>query len=112
MMAARLKVVFFGSGPVALRSLHLLASDFELEAIITKPTTEHEMRTAFLGVPIFSVEKRAGLDELIAKQKFSSQLAILVDFGIIVSQDVIDAFPLGIINTHFSLLPAVRGHDP
>ncbi len=28
------------------------------------------------------------------------------------SQRVIDAFPLGIINSHFSLLPHLRGADP
>src|SRR5262249_45964550 len=33
-------------------------------------------------------------------------------FGIIVSQKTIDYFPLGIINSHFSLLPQWRGADP
>ncbi len=47
-----------------------------------------------------------------AQHSFASQVAILIDFGIIVSQKVIDTFPLGIINSHFSLLPQWRGADP
>jgi methionyl-tRNA formyltransferase len=37
---------------------------------------------------------------------------VLIDFGIIVAQDVIDSFELGIVNSHFSLLPEWRGADP
>ena len=40
------------------------------------------------------------------------EIAILIDFGIIVSQKAIDNFPLGIVNSHFSLLPEWRGADP
>jgi methionyl-tRNA formyltransferase len=39
-------------------------------------------------------------------------VAVLIDFGIIVSQAVIDYFELGIVNSHFSLLPELRGADP
>ncbi|HET6925149.1 MAG TPA: formyltransferase family protein [Candidatus Saccharimonadales bacterium] len=42
----------------------------------------------------------------------NSKLGVLIDFGIIVSQKVIDSFPLGIVNSHFSLLPEWRGADP
>lgn len=37
---------------------------------------------------------------------------MLIDFGIIVCREVIDTFPLGIVNSHFSLLPQLRGADP
>ena len=47
-----------------------------------------------------------------SEQSFASPYAILIDFGIIVSRQVIDYFPLGIINSHFSLLPHLRGADP
>jgi len=36
----------------------------------------------------------------------------LIDFGIIVSQHTIDSFKKGIVNSHFSLLPELRGADP
>jgi methionyl-tRNA formyltransferase len=112
-------VVFFGSGPLAAKSLSLLTQDFEIEAVITKSTPlGHRGEvpvmelTGKLGIKTYSVETRSQLDDLIETTNFSSQAAILVDFGIIVSQKVIDDFPRGIINSHFSLLPQWRGADP
>jgi len=106
------KVVFFGSGPVALASLQLLRDNLELEAIITKPATLHDMQQAFPGTPTYAVSTRVELDTLCQQQAFTSPCGLLIDFGIIVSQKVIDSFPKGIINSHFSLLPQWRGADP
>jgi methionyl-tRNA formyltransferase len=106
-------VVFFGSGPVASKSLELLAKNFAVEAIITKPATAQEMAATLIeSVSVYAVSNKSELDELITKQSFNSRLAILIDFGIIVSRTVIDAFPLGIVNSHFSVLPEWRGADP
>jgi methionyl-tRNA formyltransferase len=106
------QVVFFGSGPVAARSLELLKANFTIEAVVTKPTTIHMMQQAVPGVPVLTVSNRSELDALIAKEVFKSTLGILIDFGIIVSQHCIDSFEKGIINSHFSLLPEWRGADP
>lgn len=106
------EVVFFGSGPVAAASLALLTEHTSIEAVITKPSTKSEMEIAAGGAPVYCVSNKTELDLLIAEKSFTSQLGILIDFGIIVSQIVIDYFPLGIINSHFSLLPQWRGADP
>jgi len=113
-------IIFFGSGPVAastLRALH--AAGFVFEAIITKPRAE-----GFRGdVPVIALaeswqtpyltpKNKAELSELFAKQRFTSPLGLVVDYGIIINQDVIDAFTKGILNSHFSLLPEWRGADP
>ncbi|HVW23704.1 MAG TPA: methionyl-tRNA formyltransferase [Candidatus Saccharimonadales bacterium] len=112
-------IVFFGSGPVAARSLELLAEDFEIEAVITKPRPEHHRGAVpvldlikKLNLPVFTASNRSELNTLFTQSSFKSRVAVLVDFGIIVSQDVIDKFPLGIVNSHFSLLPQWRGADP
>ena len=107
-----IKIVFFGSGPVAAESLRLLKDNFKIEAVVTKPTTKNEMGAACSGAPIFSVSDRKELDILFTTEKFESTVAVLIDFGIIVSQKIIDYFPKGIINSHFSLLPELRGADP
>lgn len=104
--------VFFGSGPVAAESLRLLLQDFEIEAVITKPTTRYEMEMVANDVPIFCVSDKKELSKLFAEQKFESRVGVLIDFGIIVAQDVIDYFEYGIINSHFSILPELRGADP
>lgn len=112
-------VVFFGSGPVAAKSLELLAKHTSIEAVITKPRPPHHKGDVpvltvakKLDLPVQTVANKQELDKLIAASQLKSKLAILIDFGIIVSQKVIDYFPLGIINSHFSLLPRWRGADP
>lgn len=113
------QVVFFGSGPVAAESLRLLAQDFAIEAVVTKPRPAHHKGSVpvlelaeELHLPFYAVASKSELDELIDTHPFTSKLAIVIDFGIIVSQKTIDYFPLGIINSHFSLLPQWRGADP
>lgn len=106
------KIVFFGSGPVAAESLRLLQQHVEVEAVITKPTTVKEMAAVAKSVCVHSVNNRSQLDDLILSDQFDSKLGVLIDFGIIVSQKVIDSFELGILNSHFSILPEWRGADP
>lgn len=112
-------IVFFGSGPVAAESLRRLASYAPIEAVITKPRAEHHhgdvpvlQLAEKLELPVFTVTTKRELDALLDEHHFASRVGVLVDFGIIVSQKVIDAFPLGIVNSHFSLLPEWRGADP
>jgi len=112
-------IVFFGTGDVAAASLKLLAQSFEVESVITKPKPEHH-KGSFpvidvadaIKAPLIYVTSSAEVTQSIFGRNFESQVAVLIDFGIIVSQDVIDAFPLGIVNSHFSLLPELRGADP
>ena len=105
-------IVFFGSGPVAKASLDALAQHCPIEAVVTKASTSAEMAAGLSDIPQHLVKNKAELTALLAAQPFESTLGIIVDFGIIVEQAVIDYFPLGIINAHFSLLPAWRGADP
>jgi methionyl-tRNA formyltransferase len=112
-------IVFFGSGPVAAESLRLLSQGFTIEAVVTKPRPEHHKGAvpvldvaAELGVPIHTTTDKRTLKALFATRPVASRVAVLIDFGIIVPQSVIDYFPLGIVNSHFSLLPEWRGADP
>lgn len=117
--SGKTKIVFFGSGPVAARCLELLIPKFEIETVITKPRPPHHKydvpvlsMSERYDLPVLLANDRKELNALVASHKFESQIAILIDFGIIVSRQVIDAFPLGIVNSHFSLLPLWRGADP
>jgi methionyl-tRNA formyltransferase len=114
-----ISLVFIGSGPVAAAALKLLHQAFTIEAVITKPKPAHH-RGSFpvvelahqQGLELHEVSSGSELTRLIHQHRFRSQVAILIDFGIIVSQAVIDSFPFGIINSHFSVLPEWRGADP
>lgn len=110
--SSKTSVVFMGSGPVAAASLSLLSKTFTIEAVITKPTTQKEMASVSENAPVHTVSSRSELDDPFEQNTFSSSVAVLIDFGIIVSQNVIDYFEHGIVNSHFSLLPSLRGADP
>ncbi len=113
-------IVFFGSGPVAAESLKLLANHFSIEKVVTKSVPEHhkgpaapvELLSKQLKIPVIFSNSKEELDKIFSKTKFSSKIGIIVDYGVIVSQKVIDYFDFGIINSHFSLLPEWRGADP
>jgi methionyl-tRNA formyltransferase len=112
-------IVFFGSGPVAAASLDFLSDHFNIEAVITKSVPAHHKGVApveklarKLKLPIIFASNKQELDNVIENHNFQSQIGIIVDYGVIVSQKIIDYFRLGIINSHFSLLPEWRGADP
>ncbi len=112
--------VFFGSGPVAAQSLQLLLNWINIELVITKSNPAHHKESAPVetlasqnNIKIVYANNRTELDQLIEDQQIPTlDFAILIDFGVILSQKVIDYFPLGIINSHFSILPEWRGADP
>jgi methionyl-tRNA formyltransferase len=57
MMKTSETIVFFGSGPVAATSLALLAKDFVIEAVVTKPQPAHH-KQAF---PVLKLADELGL---------------------------------------------------
>jgi methionyl-tRNA formyltransferase len=118
-MAQSSKIVFFGSGPVASATLEALLPHFSFEAIITKPRPPHHRGNvpvldfaAAHSLPVHTPQNKAELTQLFQQTSFSSPMGLVVDYGIIISKSVIDAFQKGILNSHFSLLPDWRGADP
>jgi methionyl-tRNA formyltransferase len=115
-----IRLVFMGTGPVAARSLESLAAgNFGVELVVTKRMPEHfrgvapvEALARRLGLEIVFANSRAELDEAILGRGLESRLGVVVDYGVILSEEVIRHFPLGIVNSHFSRLPQWRGADP
>lgn len=112
-------VIFLGSGPVAAASLERLVRHAHIEAVITKPKPPHHrgdfpVTVAAEGhnIPLCFVQNASELSHLFKEKTFNSDVGVLIDFGIIVDKNTIDAFPLGIVNSHFSILPEWRGPDP
>ena len=115
----KLNIVFFGAGPVASKSLEFLAENYNIEAVVTKPKPAHHKGDSpvydlaeKLNIPVVTATNKSDLDQKMASLKFASKLGVIIDFGIIVSQEVIKKFGQGIVNSHFSLLPEWRGADP
>lgn len=112
-------LIFFGSGPVGLASLNYLFEHFEIEAIVTKPNPKSSRAPRLVAawaqennLPLYQPEGKAALSEMFNNLKKSSRLGVVIDYGYIINQDVISSFELGILNSHFSLLPQWRGADP
>ena len=113
------KILFFGSGPVAAASLEKLISHTDISLVVTKrkalrfkgtPPVElvandHYMKLSF-------ADNKTELEELILGMAEKFDLGIVLDYGVIITEKTIQSFPLGIINSHFSLLPEWRGADP
>jgi methionyl-tRNA formyltransferase len=110
-------LIFFGSGPVAAASLKHILNNFSIEQVVTKRRPVHHTDVQ----PVEEIAKKHKLkllfadsqDELIdAVHNTSSCCGLVIDYGLMFSQPVINQFPLGIVNSHFSLLPEWRGADP
>lgn len=62
------------------------------------------------GIPVLLPNKPAEIIDTLAG--FNADAAVLVAYGRIIPQRIIDLFPKGIINIHPSLLPKYRGPTP
>lgn len=112
-------IVFFGSGPVAAASLRLLARDFSVEAVVTKPQPPHHKQpfpvlklARELDLPVHTASSTTEVSKLFQDRPFKSSLGVIIDHGILLAPDVINYFRFGIVNSHFSLLPLLKGADP
>ncbi|MDB5176951.1 MAG: methionyl-tRNA formyltransferase [Candidatus Saccharibacteria bacterium] len=62
------------------------------------------------NIPIFLPNRPLEIIENL--RSLHADIAVLAAYGRIISQEVIDVFPLGIVNIHPSLLPKYRGPTP
>ncbi len=120
-MSEKPTLVFFGTGPVSLHTLEQISPAFSIEAIITKPSTtkshKHQSQTVedwakIHKIPVHLPADKAELSGVFMQNKFKSLIGLVVDYGIIIPQDVLTSFKKGILNSHFSILPEWRGADP
>lgn len=116
---AKESIVFFGSGPVGLASLKALAENFAIEAVVTKPNPNSSRAPRLVAqwaetqkLKLLQPADSGTLITAVKSQRVSSSLGVVIDYGLLIGQDVIDSFGLGIVNSHFSLLPEWRGADP
>jgi methionyl-tRNA formyltransferase len=119
-----MKVVFMGTPAAAVPSLERLVADgHEVAAVYTQPdrpagrgrqlTMSPIKETAIrLGLKVRQPEKIRSDDEIEAFRSLKADCAVVVAYGRILPQGMLDAFPYGAINLHFSLLPKYRGAAP
>lgn len=115
--------VFFGTPGVASETLEaLLAVGFTPRAVITNPDAPKGRGLTLAPSPVKELALAHGLpvltpntlDEAAQAEiaALGAEYAVVVAYGKIFPEALIKAFPLGVLNVHYSLLPKYRGATP
>ena len=124
-MSKNIKVVFLGSGPIAIPILQKLASDpsVTLQAVVSQLDRPAGRKRILTPTPLAAAALEAGLEVIrtadVNTPEFSdflNQLApdllCVVSFGQILKSGVLSAPKVCCVNIHASLLPRYRGASP
>lgn len=121
-----MKVVFFGTPQFAVPTLERLLEhpDFDVLAVVTQPdkrrgrgnqTTPSPVKTVALAhqLPVFSPQRvKKDVETLTLLKQLGANAFVVVAYGQILSQEILDIPSLGCINVHGSILPKYRGAAP
>jgi methionyl-tRNA formyltransferase len=114
---------FFGTPKVARDTLALLLENgYVPTVVVTSPDapkgrglalTPSETKTLARAndIPVLTPEK-LDADAIESIQKAGCEYAICIAYGKLFPQALLDAFPKGVLNVHYSLLPKYRGATP
>ena len=119
-----MRLVFLGTPFFAVPTLEaIIAAGYEVAAVFTQPDRPKGRGQAIamspvkesalrLGAPVYQPERvrRPEVVEQLAQLKPDAM--VVVGYGQIIPQSIIDIPPHGIINVHASLLPKYRGAAP
>lgn len=118
-----MRVVFLGTPDFSVNTLKaILASHHEVVAVVTQP----DKPIGRSGKPVFSPVKQVAIENGIKVLQYNkirlegvedlkalnADIMVTCAFGQILSQEIIDIAPKGIVNVHASLLPKYRGAAP
>ena len=114
---------FFGTPYVARDTLaRLIECGFTPSVVVTNPDaprgrkhvmtpTETRVLAEAHGIPVLAPTKLDN-DAVEAIAAYSCDYAVVVAYGKILPEALIHAFPKGVLNVHYSLLPKYRGATP
>ena len=118
-----LKIVFLGTPEFAVPTLKaLIESRHEVVAVVSQPDRAKDRKGRLLptpvkacatenGLPVFAFEK-IRVDGVKTLKSFGADVFITAAYGQILSKEILDIAPYGVINVHASLLPKLRGSAP
>jgi methionyl-tRNA formyltransferase len=119
-----MKIVFMGTPEAAVPTLEkLIENGHQVVEVWTQPDRPSGRGNKLTpppvkvcaekhGIPVFQPER---IKTIAARNRFVSnnaEAAVVVAYGRILTKTYLEAFPMGCINVHFSLLPAYRGAAP
>ena len=119
----KLKVIFMGTPEFAVASLSALSEVAEVILVVTQPDRPRgrgqklqpspvKVFAEKKSLPILQPQKIKSPEVVAELKKFPADLIVVVAFGQILSQEILDLPKFGAINVHASLLPKYRGAAP
>jgi methionyl-tRNA formyltransferase len=119
------RVLFWGTPDFALPPLRaLLGEGFDVVGVVTQPDRAVGRSRSFLeappvkrvaaaeAIPVLQPERPRGDDVVAQIRELEPDISVVVAYGHILPQSIIDLPPHGTINIHASLLPLLRGAAP
>ncbi|HLJ48619.1 MAG TPA: methionyl-tRNA formyltransferase [Bryobacteraceae bacterium] len=119
-----MRIVFLGTPQFAVPTLeHLVAAGHSVPAVFTQPdrpkgrggalaAPEVKQAAVRLGLPVFQPERVRRPEVVEQLREIAADAMVVVGYGQIIPQSIIDLPRFGIINVHASLLPKYRGAAP
>ena len=119
-----MRLVFLGTPAFAVPTLEgVVEAGHEVLAVVTQPDRPRgrgqtpappplKQAALRLGLPVYQPERVRRPEAVEFLRELSAEAMVVVGYGQIIPQSVIDLVPLGIINVHGSLLPRYRGAGP
>ena len=119
-----MRILFWGTPAFAVPSLRALCDEgIEVVGVVTQPDRPAGRgrrlqpsalkQVAFeLGLQVLTPERPRGEEFLQSMGALAPDMSVVVAYGHILRPEVLDLPPLGSINVHASLLPALRGAAP
>jgi methionyl-tRNA formyltransferase len=121
---AKPRILFMGTPAFALPSLQLLhEQQYPIIGVVSQPDRPQgrglkevappvKILAQKFGLPIFQPEKVKDQSFIELIKKLNPEMVVLVAFGQILPQEIIDHPPMQCLNIHPSLLPKYRGAAP
>ncbi len=116
------KIIFFGTEDFSLVALQgLVEAGYSVAAVVTKPDSKRgrnqqltqpavKVYAASRNIPVWQPVKLSEISDDI--ERLGDIAGVLVSYGKLVPESIINLFKPGIINVHPSLLPLYRGPSP
>ena len=120
-----LKIAFAGTSHIATRVLHhLITNGYKIQFVLTKPDSISGRGKQLLPSPVkilaaenniqvlqpYSFKQDTNVIEKI--KNFNLDMLIVISYGLILPQQLLDIPKYGCVNIHVSLLPKYRGAAP
>lgn len=115
-----MRIVLMATGDIAIPSFHALHATGELVALVTqpdRPVGRHQQLTPprikvcaqEAGLPVLQPERMRDPEAVAQLRALNPDIVVVMAYGQILSQEVIDVPSRACINAHASLLPRHRG---